>query len=77
MTKKRPRVEPANAPGPIEKRPQRAPQIGHNTEYLAWRTGWMDEHEEWGWSKVSKEKLREILEKLGHWEKKTWAQVLT
>ena len=37
----------------------------------------MDEHEEWGWSKVSKEKLREILEKLGHWEKKTWAQVLT
>ena len=37
----------------------------------------MDNGGKWGWSKVDTAKFNEILEKLGHWEKKTWAQVLS
>ena len=74
---KQPLVARANAPKPTEKRPRRAPEIGHNTDFIAWRTGWMDDGGTWGWSNVKKEKYREILQKLGHWEQKTWAQVLS
>ncbi len=74
---KQPLVARANVPKLTEKRPRRVPQIGHNTDFLAWCTGWMDDGGSWGWSNVKKEKYREMLQKLGHWEQKTWAQVLS
>ena len=50
--------------------------MDHNVEKVAWRTGWMDHGGPWDWSNVEKEKFVEILQKLGHWEQKTWAQIM-
>jgi hypothetical protein len=73
---KQPRLAAKNAPQKLEKRPRRAPELGHNVEKVAWRTGWMDHGGQWDWSNIEKEKFVEILQKLGHWEQKTWAQIM-
>jgi len=77
----RPRKQPkiASRPGPVEKRPRRFPTTGHNSEQVAWRFGWIDRDEacRWSFESVAADKLAEIIKKLGDWEGKTWAQILT
>ena len=72
---KKPKAE--RQPAAPTKRPRRAPELTHNTEKVAWRFGWMDHDGIWSWNQVDAAKHLEIQQKLGHWEDKTWAQILS
>ncbi len=53
------------------------PDADHATKLAAWRFGWFDHDGQWGFSETTAAKHQEILVKLGYWEQKTWAQIMS
>jgi len=70
---KRPRV--AREPSP-SKTPRLIEPNNYLKEFPSWRFGAMDMKGEWGWGRVSGEKLAEIREKLTDFEGMTWNEIL-
>jgi hypothetical protein len=77
MGPKRPKVARTLVPTPGEKRPRRTLAVGHGADQVAWRFGFIDHGGRWDWTSMDTAKSKEIMGKMGEWEKKTWNEIFS
>jgi hypothetical protein len=66
----------AKVPSSVTKKPSRAVSVDFFTMKPAWRVSMLEMCDPFGWHLIVKEKVAEIRNKLGEFEKLTWREIL-